>query len=157
MDPLNLPTGLALFAFVGAVAGTAAWNHRRRRAELRRDVGAAERRPAPTPLPPPAEKAPAHHVAAKAVIEQAQAQARAAAQGAAVGAAAPASAPMAQSDGPAWAPTEPMPEVACEPQFADTMPAEMTFAATNFADTLVAELATDERPSAVPGTCPRPA
>jgi hypothetical protein len=61
-----------------------------------------------------------------------------------------------QFDGPAWAPTEPMPGMACEPQFADTMPAEMGFAATNFADTLVAELAAEERPSPVPDRRRRP-
>lgn len=179
MDLLNLPAGLALLAFVGAAAGVVAWNRSRRRAESPRDVDAAEELRPPTPLPTPAERAPAHQAAAKAAIEQAQA--RAAAQVAPVEAAPPAAnaapaaalarvsasasepepepepEPITQFDGPAWATTEPMPGIALEPQFADTVPAEMSFGATNFADTLVAELVAEELPSRVPGKRHRPA
>lgn len=135
MDLLNLPTGFALLAFVGAAAGIVAWNRSRRGAELRRDVDAAA-------APPAADAAP---VAALAHAPERAPE------------------PIPKFDGSAWASTEPMPGIALELQFADTMPAEMNFGATNFADTmpaemnfgttnfadtLVAELVVEERPSA---------
>jgi len=178
MDLLDLPTGLALLALVGAAAGIVAWNRRRRRATLRRNGHIAAETP---PSNQRAEDANAHRVAAQAVSRQLQA--RAGAQVAPADAATPAAhaapevAPVAAAacalavsatsqtphdptapfEGPAWAPTEPMPGIALEPEFADTMPAEMNFAATHFADTLVSELATQERASPLPGTRHRPA
>ncbi|MBL8347946.1 MAG: hypothetical protein JNN03_21105 [Rubrivivax sp.] len=175
MDLLDLPTGLALLALVGA-AGVVAWKRNRLQATLRRDVGAAGGSPRSAPLLLQAEGVVAHQAAANAVIEQARAHAVAPVAPAGA-ASAPNAAPVAapaqgpnptlsttvptptptpspspQFEGTAWAPTEPMPGIDLEPQFADTMPAEMGFAPTNFADTLVAELAVEERPSRVPDT-----
>lgn len=170
MDLLYLAAGLALLAFVGAASGVVAWNRSRRAADLQREVDATEELPPPTPLPLLAAPAPAHQAAGKAVIEQAQA--RAAELAAAIAEAPPVANVVPQFDGPAWAPTEPMPGMDVELQFADTAPAEMNFGAANFADTipaelnfgtmnfadtLVTELATDERPGPVPGTPRRPA
>lgn len=159
MDFLNLPTGLALLAVAGAALGVVAWKRSRRAAEPRPAMDATLELPSQTPLPPLVENTPAHHAAAKELIEQARASA------AVVLASAPEEpseaetvpAPLSQFDGPAWAATEPMPGIAIGPEFADTLPAEMNDGPTNFADTLVAEFATEEQAGARPDTLPRPA
>ena len=77
VDLLNGPIGFALLAIAAVAAGVAAWNRSRREAGLRRDVDAAEESSLPTPLSPPADRAPAHQAAANVVMEQAQARAAA--------------------------------------------------------------------------------
>lgn len=155
MDLPNLPTGLALLAIAGAAVGVIVRKRRRGTVEARRDdvVGAE--------TAPPTAGAPAHRLAAQAVIENARAGAAAVTLGVENAQDETAPAPLSQFDGNAWATTVPMDGMVAEPQFADTMPADGGFAETlpapigfghtHFADTQVTELVAEERPGAVAG------
>lgn len=160
MDFPDLPTGLALFAVAAAAVGVVARQRKRGGVDTHRDDASDAEPPAPVGA------APAHQVAAQAVIENARAGAAAAAKPAVdVPQDETVPAPLSQFDGAAWAPTVPMDGLVAEPQFADTMPADVGFAETlpgpigfgptHFADTQVTELVAEERPGAVSGPPPK--
>lgn len=155
MDFPDLPTGLALFAVAAAAVGVVARQRKRGGVDTHRDDASDAEPPAPVGA------APAHQVAAQAVIENARAGAAAVTLGVENAQDETAPAPLSQFDGNAWATTVPMDGMVAEPQFADTMPADGGFAETlpapigfghtHFADTQVTELVAEERPGAVAG------